>query len=353
MDGDIEEDGTCKNLVAIEAGSRTTDDVEEMHVELLQRDIKLSEGLEEGMLTEKGTAHKLIKEATAEEIAMARGCSFTVEFETMSGNIKASGSGNGALMQFKVGGVWGHPMWLFHSVGNPGDGATSGQKMSKQYAMSKWPEQVKIIAGGIDALGYQRIEFLVGSLRVPVVNAPSNIDLNYPGSTSSPSMKYWVDGDQTAPNSNTFDVPALVSGTFTVVFETMSGGIKSSGSGDGAFMQFKIGGRWTRPRWLFKRVGNPGNGASSGETKRTKFAMRRWPTEMKITAGGNDALGYQRIDFVLSSGIVYNIVSAPSNVDLNYPRSKSSPSMKYWVDGDQMAPKSNTFPVPSKPCPGR
>jgi len=43
VDG-VDEDGTCKILVGSDAESRTTDDVAEMHVELLQRDIKLSGG---------------------------------------------------------------------------------------------------------------------------------------------------------------------------------------------------------------------------------------------------------------------------------------------------------------------
>jgi len=44
VDGVLEEDGTCKNLIGSDAESRTTDDMAEMHVELLQRDIKLSGG---------------------------------------------------------------------------------------------------------------------------------------------------------------------------------------------------------------------------------------------------------------------------------------------------------------------
>lgn len=91
-------------------------------------------------------------EATAEDIQMAASCSFSVEFETMSGGVKRSDSSTGAQMQFKVCGHWTNIMWILHSVVDPAAGATSGQAVSKRFAMNERPTKMSIEAGGSDAL---------------------------------------------------------------------------------------------------------------------------------------------------------------------------------------------------------
>jgi len=127
----------------------------------------------------------------------------------------------------------------------------------------------------------------------------------------------WASGEATAYGETTAEessFPAVeldAACKFTVEFQTMSGGIPATGSGTGAKMQFLVGGKWTSPEWLFKKVGDPIAGAAKGEIALKQFDLSQWPTQMKIIAGGLDALGYQSIDFVLSSGVTYNIIQAP------------------------------------------
>jgi len=147
-------------------------------------------------------------------------------------------------------------------------------------------------------------------------------------------------------------VPSFTAGEFTVEFEIMSGNVKWTGSKTGTHMPVLIGGHRSSPQWLFHSgVGDPCAGATSGVLKRTTFSMSHSRQSSVSTQVGMTP-GYQRIDFVLSTGAVYNIVSAPRNLDLSYPASKHSPSKRYWVDGGQLAPRYNTFSVPPQPCPG-
>jgi hypothetical protein len=136
-------------------------------------------------------------------------------------------------------------------------------------------------------------------------------------------------------------------GNVTVQFETMSGDIKYSGSSTGATMAFKVNDQWTEEMWLFHSVGDPGAGATDGETAEKTFEVSQWPSQMRITAGGTDAVGYQRIEFVLSNGVRFEVVRADPAIDLSYPFEVGSASGRYWVDGNNQAPRSNTFDVPS------
>jgi hypothetical protein len=280
-------------------------------------------------------------------------CKFTVEFQTMSGDIPYSGSSTGAKMAFFVNGDWTDDMLLFAKVGNPGSGATDGEVATKDFAITDWPEKMQITAGGNDALGYQRIDFLLpNGVRVPIARPEGIHDLSYPDNPDAPQSKFWVDGNEDAPVSNEFPVPALHCATehckFTVEFETMSGGIEWSGTNTGAKMSFFINDDWTDEMVLFDKVGSPGAGATDGEIATKEFDIKDWPEKVQIIAGGNDALGYARIDFVLESGIRVPIAYPAPGTDLTYPTDENPdvPSAKFWVDGDQAAPVSNTFPVP-------
>eukprot|EP00927_Polykrikos_kofoidii_P042631 TRINITY_DN3665_c0_g2_i1.p1 TRINITY_DN3665_c0_g2~~TRINITY_DN3665_c0_g2_i1.p1 ORF type:complete len:551 (+),score=118.06 TRINITY_DN3665_c0_g2_i1:75-1727(+) len=109
----------------------------------------------------------------------------------------------------------------------------------------------------------------------------------------------------------------------------------------GASMAFKVGTDWTEELELCTQV-------SASEVVAREVQLPYWPDEIRITALGTNAWGYDSIFlYVTDEQNTTQRLTVLNTTDTMLR--KYGNGTRYWVDGDGMAPDQNTYLVPSVP----
>lgn len=118
----------------------------------------------------------------------------------------------------------------------------------------------------------------------------------------------------------------------------------SSRSSTGADISFLVNGNWTPKEMLARSV-------YAGELLQKNVVLPRWPTKMRISAAGKDALGYERIYMIVGGKLVPLLAySRPQNQSLPINVEDKARARLWVAQGVRGLPQDNTFDVP-QPAP--
>lgn len=104
----------------------------------------------------------------------------------------------------------------------------------------------------------------------------------------------------------------------------------------GAAVAFRVAGAWTAERVLCR-------GAMLGEAVVQSFDLMGWPTELRISALGDDSWGYSKITLRWDKFVITIFDSSLGN-------GTSGNGSVHWVESKKNAPVVNTYPVSAIPA---
>ena len=71
--------------------------------------------------------------------------------------------------------------------------------------------------------------------------------------------------------------------------------------------------------------------------------MTKWPSKIRFTTVKKDGVGFWKMTF---QGLV--LVEAKTIDAVDYPTAASDEGMKFWLDGNQLAPAEQEYDIPAQ-----
>lgn len=238
----------------------------------------------------------------------AQECS--IEVETSDRNY--GDTSTGASVRLQVDGIWTLGASFPNSI-------SGGEEVTATQSVSARPTALKITAGGTNAWGYSRISVSCGEETVMFLEG----DEAYSGDT-----RFWVDGNDEAPEEQEYEIPAT--NPIKCVIEAETSSRNDGGTVTGARAQLQADGKYTLPRNFPLNI-------AQGEIVSTTAIVASRPSTLKIAAGGSNAWGYKRLSVTCDGESVFGLEG-----DEDY-----SANTLFWVDGDQEAPETQEYQIPA------
>mmetsp|Transcript_45923 Transcript_45923/g.142119 ORF Transcript_45923/g.142119 Transcript_45923/m.142119 type:complete len:347 (-) Transcript_45923:84-1124(-) len=135
-----------------------------------------------------------------------------------------------------------------------------------------------------------------------------------------------------------FGAPLLGHSTLKLTLEVDVALDPYAGTETGASVAFLVKGKWTKEYAICMHT-NP------GETVVKQLELPAWPTSLRVTALGDDALSYSKIELSFGRFVV-------TVLDVFTGNSTYGNGSAHWVDANEEAPRQNVYPVSAIPLKG-
>jgi len=225
----------------------------------------------------------------------------------------------GASVQFNVDGEWSSAHEFAQNI------AGGEIVMSDTEEFLSRPTAIRIQAGGSNAWGYSRVE--VDCDGETILSLTS--DETYSGAESD--VRFWVDGNQAAPQMQEYQIPAH--DAFECALEALTTTRQHGGTSTGASAQYLVHNVWSAPQSFEQDI-------EIGEVVTVSHWVSARPSAVRIVAGGSNAWGYSRLSVTCAGE---NLLVLES--DESYSGAESD--VRFWVDGNQAAPSSQDYVIPA------
>jgi len=243
----------------------------------------------------------------------------TVEIQTSTA--QHADTADGGSVEMLVDGVWSSPHEFAQNI------AQGEVVLSDTETVPTRPTAIRISAGGGNAWGYSRVE--VDCDGETILSLTS--DETYSGSESD--VRFWVDGNQNAPQTQEYQIPAH--DAFQCTADAVTTTRQHGGTTTGATAQFLVHDVWSAPVSF-------GSSISDGQVVAATTWVSARPSSVRFSAGGSNAWGYSSLSITCAGE---NLLALEG--DESYSGSESN--LRFWVDGNQAAPESQDYTIPPLP----
>jgi len=247
--------------------------------------------------------------------------SMACRVQIQTSTVQYGDTATGGSVELKVDGVWSSPHEFAQNI------AQGEIVLSDTENVPTRPTAIRISAGGNNAWGYSSVSLDCDGETILALTS----DETYSGSESD--VRFWVDGNQAAPQTQEYQVPAH--DAFQCTAEAVTQTRQHGGTSTGASAQFLVHNVWSEPVSF-------GTNIAEGQVVAASHWVSARPSSVRFTAGGTNAWGYSRLSITCAGE---NLLVLEG--DEGYSGAESD--NRFWVDGNQAAPESQDYEIPALP----